>query len=162
MADKRNRTPFYGAVPTSKLQADHVFMEDGEDLQTYLDNFDPGTSAADYVVEEGTEDIWTYRKWNSGIAECWGTFQCVITGWNAWGSLYESASSTRYASFPTDLFNDPPVCVASHEGSNLGAFLETYLSATAERTPTYIHIRPSSAATPATLGINIYAKGTWK
>lgn len=25
----------------------------------------------DYVVEQGTSGIWTYRKWNSGIAECW-------------------------------------------------------------------------------------------
>ena len=27
----------------------------------------------DYVVEQGTSGIWTYRKWNSGIAECWLT-----------------------------------------------------------------------------------------
>ena len=30
----------------------------------------------DYVVEQGTKQstggIWTYRKWDSGIAECWG------------------------------------------------------------------------------------------
>ena len=25
----------------------------------------------DYVVEQGTQDAWTYRKWASGIAECW-------------------------------------------------------------------------------------------
>ena len=27
---------------------------------------------ADYVVEQGTIGNWTYRKWNSGVAECWG------------------------------------------------------------------------------------------
>ena len=37
MADKRNRTPFYGAVPTSKLNADHVFMADGSTLQEQAD-----------------------------------------------------------------------------------------------------------------------------
>ena len=37
MADTRNRTPFYGAVPTSKLQADHVFMADGSTLQEQAD-----------------------------------------------------------------------------------------------------------------------------
>lgn len=37
MADMRNRTPFYGAVPTSKLNADHVFMADGSTLQQYAD-----------------------------------------------------------------------------------------------------------------------------
>ena len=26
----------------------------------------------DYIVEQGTSGIWTYRKWASGIAECWG------------------------------------------------------------------------------------------
>lgn len=25
----------------------------------------------DYIVEQGTSGNWTYRKWNSGIAECW-------------------------------------------------------------------------------------------
>ena len=37
MADMRNRTPFYGAVPTSKLQADHVFFSDGSTLQEQAD-----------------------------------------------------------------------------------------------------------------------------
>lgn len=26
---------------------------------------------ADYVVEQGTSGGWAYRKWNSGVAECW-------------------------------------------------------------------------------------------
>lgn len=26
----------------------------------------------DYVVQQGASGIWTYRKWNSGFAECWG------------------------------------------------------------------------------------------
>ena len=37
MADNRNRTPFYGAVPTSKLNANHVFMADGSTLQEQAD-----------------------------------------------------------------------------------------------------------------------------
>jgi hypothetical protein len=28
-------------------------------------------NTADYVVEQGTQCDWTYRKWNSGFAECW-------------------------------------------------------------------------------------------
>lgn len=27
--------------------------------------------SVDYIVEEGTSGSWTYRKWNSGIYECW-------------------------------------------------------------------------------------------
>lgn len=40
----------------------------------------------DYVVEQGTNDIWTYRKWNSGVAECWGnvsTTPTTVNGNNA-------------------------------------------------------------------------------
>jgi len=29
----------------------------------------------DTVIEEGTIDGWEYRKWSSGIAECWGHFE---------------------------------------------------------------------------------------
>ena len=38
----------------------------------------------DYVVEQGTSGIWTYRKWNSGIAEYWGKEQnfTLETGWH--------------------------------------------------------------------------------
>lgn len=34
---------------------------------------DYATPPADYIVQRGTSGIWTYRKWNSGDAECWGT-----------------------------------------------------------------------------------------
>lgn len=37
----------------------------------------------DYVVASGTSGIWTYRKWNNGIAECWckqtlSDFSCSV------------------------------------------------------------------------------------
>lgn len=32
------------------------------------------TPNADYIVEQGTSGIWTYRKWASGVAECWGVY----------------------------------------------------------------------------------------
>lgn len=28
----------------------------------------------DYVIESGSNSQWTWQKWNSGIAECWGNF----------------------------------------------------------------------------------------
>lgn len=38
----------------------------------------------DYIVEQGTSGIWTYRKWNSGIGEYWGKEQgfTLDTGWH--------------------------------------------------------------------------------
>lgn len=36
--------------------------------------------AADYIVEQGTSGIWTYRKWASGVAECWLESELHLTG----------------------------------------------------------------------------------
>lgn len=33
-----------------------------------------GSVVSDFVVEEGTSGIWSYRKWSNGDAECWGMF----------------------------------------------------------------------------------------
>lgn len=42
---------------------------------------------ADYIVEQGISGIWTYRKWSSGIAECWGRAAdiTVPSGWSSTG-----------------------------------------------------------------------------
>lgn len=62
----------------------------------------------DCIVEQGTSGSWTYRKWNSGIAECWGTLSGTLapTG-NASGLSGLSVFSGSVA-FPTGLFVDIP------------------------------------------------------
>lgn len=66
----------------------------------------------DYIVEEGTSGIWTYRKWNSGIAECWGkSEQLSRTFNNPLGRGYYGAKYT--ATYPSSLFVDAPVVDAS-------------------------------------------------
>ena len=70
MADKRNRTPFYGAVPTYSLQADHVFMADGTSVQDALsENFE----LVDTITLEedvATIDITLNKKYKSLIIVC--------------------------------------------------------------------------------------------
>ena len=36
-----------------------------------LDGWVKTNNGSDFIVEQGTSDIWSYRKWASGIAECW-------------------------------------------------------------------------------------------
>ena len=52
-----------------------------------------GTDAQDYVVEHGTAtasdgSYWIYRKWNSGIAECWGRKKETKSQYDTMGSSY--------------------------------------------------------------------------
>lgn len=61
---------------------------------------------ADYVISEGTSGNWRYRKWASGVAECWGevTAKAAIT--DAIGSMYMKV--TDYFSWPNALFSEAP------------------------------------------------------
>ncbi len=41
----------------------------------------------DYVVAQGTSGIWTYRKWASGMAECWLRIEAEVDGGDGIPSL---------------------------------------------------------------------------
>lgn len=120
-------------------------------------------SSVDYIVEQGVDGIWTYRKWNSGIAECWGTHSWTVTSWGAWGNLYESNNS--YANYPTGLFISKPIVqiVPNCDNGAVGAAsVEVWTGHTAIRTPSFNFIRGNTGATNTTGAVNIYARGTWK
>ena len=42
----------------------------------------------DYVIAQGRSGIWTYRKWNSGFAECWCTASNKVATDTKWGNIY--------------------------------------------------------------------------
>lgn len=65
----------------------------------------------DYIVAEGTSGVWTYRKWNSGIAECWA---CVKpTKDEMVGGAVSEYDNKYYASYkiqPPFQFAREPYC----------------------------------------------------
>lgn len=85
--------------------------EDPEGLTSAWDvYFDEGKRIhggfEDYIVEQGTDGIWTYRKWNSGIAECWGyTEQALstVSAGNEFTCLGEDIP------LPNELFTAAPI-----------------------------------------------------
>lgn len=75
------------------------------------------SGGTDFVVEQGTDDIWTWRKWNSGIAECWGYTTAMTTNCNTtYGYQYYGAMVTR--AFPAGLFAQRPTLSASCDGGD--------------------------------------------
>lgn len=119
---------------------------------------------ADFIVEQGTSGIWTYRKWNSGIAECWGTHSWTVTQWGAWGSAYESNES--YVNYPTNLFISTPWFQATggcDETDHVGLMsIEVWTSGSNIRTPSIIGTRPSAITGSKTVVAHLQAKGRWK
>lgn len=70
--------------------------------------------ANDYVVEQGTDGVWNYRKWSSGVAECWGKTQFTVTT-TANDTVFQGVTDPIL--FPSGLFADVPIPTWSHYGN---------------------------------------------
>lgn len=58
---------------------------------------------ADFIVGQGITDGWTWRKWNSGIAECWCDYSYMPT---------TTGNEGVNVDYPFD-FNSPPIVTAN-------------------------------------------------
>lgn len=76
------------------------------------------TIVKDYIIENGSDGIWRYRKWNSGRIECWGekSWENVACTTSLAGG-YRSADQT--VALPSGLFpNSIASCQATMKGSS--------------------------------------------
>lgn len=123
---------------------------------------DTSVVGADYVVEQGTSGIWTYRKWESGIVECWGSLSCSnIAVDSAWGGVYESTG--QRLAFPDGVFTAAPdYCSITYGGGSEAALsIEIDSEPTASQTQRFYFTRGSSA-TITSAKVQIHAIGRWK
>ena len=114
----------------------------------------------DYITEEGTSGFWTYRKWSSGMAECWGKRTVDVNITTAWGTLYYG--SVLYTPWPFT-FAEKPACVVTTEygDDDLSAFVGSCGSASVGNAPTVLVCRPSSSSAQSCTLI-YHAFGKWK
>lgn len=96
-----------------------------QEVEDFIDSLlGQGSNIADFVVEEDTETIsgvvWTYRKWNSGIAECWSNHIALTVNFaqNIETNLYTTGYTyaVTYPSIFTSV--DSLICSASHGVTN--------------------------------------------
>ena len=64
-----------GAAVGKYSEEDYLF-----DIHSDWDLGLKGSRVMDFVQEQGTSGIWTYRKWYSGLYECWGTDMTAPSG----------------------------------------------------------------------------------
>lgn len=127
------------------------------DLTAVLNEVLP-VGATDYIVEYGTSGNWTYRKWNSGIAECWSSNNRTISSWTAWFSWYYGNPYNVAYTFPTGLFISAPTVTAT--GSGLATLLMAEGTVTSTSTCYYYPIRPDNLGSG--MVVHVYAIGRWK
>lgn len=124
-----------------------------------------GDIPGDCIVEQATKGIWTYRKWNSGIAECW----CVLgnqtlSSWSTWGSWYVKDYVFPSQTFPFTFTAVPSVVASQHHVSGTACDFAIYSDGktTTTATASYSAFRPATTSATVYLSIAIHAFGKWK
>lgn len=112
---------------------------------------------SDYVVAYGRSGEWTYRKWNSGISECWRQDSGRINHYTTWNGFNVFSGS---ADWPTGLFvANPIVTYSCYIGSGYAIAARGALSTT---TQFKREAFGSDGGSNLPFYIDIYAIGKWK
>ena len=117
---------------------------------------------SDFIVAQGTSGIWTYRKWSSGFAECWGVVNKTLTesDWEEWGELCEAEMVTGHA-YPFT-FKEVPREFATLHG-NAGGFIDSNAwGMSTSTTGSYWVVRPHALTGSYGYNLDLYIAGRWK
>ena len=132
--------------------------QDSDNLAATISSIASAPAAADYITESGTSGGWTYRKWNSGLAECWGRyFGNVNAAANNWSGYYYSGA----------IEVDFPFAFKSIESIHFDGGSNDYLNfarnfASTLRQARFLIIGHSADATNVGIDVSISVKGRWK
>ncbi len=119
---------------------------------------------ADYIVEKGTSNGWQYRKWNSGVAECWRDLSVSGKACStAVGSWFRTASLSVGA-YPFTFTAAPNLQMQFETFAGTGGLVWSTGTAgsTPKTQPANIYIIRMASAASITGTVHYYAIGKWK
>lgn len=120
-----------------------------------------GLPVIDFIVEQGTSGIWTYRKWNSGVAECWGTTsEITVTGCESWGSIYIADGVIPEQTYPFN-FIEIPKCTITPKLISYNFWIYPFKKGTVSNTGKYSIARGTDASNFA-IQADLYVIGKWE
>lgn len=131
----------------------------------------PAGGGVDYVTEQGLTGKWMWRKWASGIAEMWATFdtdKLEMTS-QTWGALYTAswmglAANKKAREYPFAFIENPVVSATPTVTSGniwLATNTENNLGTRLTHAPAYQCVRASDA-TVNNPQISYYVVGRYK
>ena len=122
------------------------------------------SGGGDVVVEQGEKNGWIYRKWQSGVAECWKTLTHTTAIATAWGTLYSGTATTRQT-YPFVFAQKPTEQVTLTAGLYQAILYPEKNGNGVNGTNSsgcYNVCRPSALDTQSEYYLNFYVVGTWK
>lgn len=141
----------------SEATADNKMVELDDDWSLVM----KGKAVTDFIIEQGASGDWFYRKWNSGIAECWLRKNVWGNCNTAWGSMYISEFSSGAVPYPFE-FTAIPVETVTVKAGTWSAFVYTVAENTATTTGEYKVARPAVAVSPFNARYSFYVIGNLK
>lgn len=127
-----------------------------ENLGVTLENL----GAADYIIAEGTTDIWEWRKWASGKAECCCRINFAnLTCDKEWGGMY--CTAVQYIGDYPFAFTKTPAIFANLMGGRDGITVLNGYGNTTQPSKVYL-LRPDKITTAFDLACSFKAEGRWK
>ena len=109
---------------------------------------------------------WTYRKWSSGLLECWCSVPISTTVNTAWGNMYVATVSNIYKTdlaYPVQPTATPVITVTLGAGGTKGMLIaDNSYAADNVSTGRYNIASPVSITSSTTFRLNYYIRGRWK
>lgn len=116
----------------------------------------------DFLIERDTSGIWTYEKWASGKAVCYGKKNYGTMATHAWGYLFETDGMN--IDFPSGLFIENPqvMHIDFLYGGGIGGFIERGAVVPTKDSIGEFCVARASQLTYSNLTIGFYIVGKWK
>ena len=129
---------------------------DGETLWADL----PSIGGADYVIDFGSIDGWTYQKWASGIARCWCTKQTGLLNLSGTSVIYKQDDAIKQSSYPI-VFTTVPCETVTVQSNSAILWAASKIKNTESSSGAYAII--STDISPGISGtVSIHVEGFWK
>lgn len=116
-----------------------------------------GSDCKDYIKEQGTASGWSYRKWNSGIYECWRTISTSPNINTAWGNQYCGIVSA--INYPVTFSEKPEEVVTLGTTQDFWGMLSPNGDNTKAVSRSYAIIRPNRSS-DTRYSMTYYVKGS--
>ena len=158
---------------TTNLNLIKYELTDNVTPSGYNDNFDTIDTQitglkVDFIVAQGIENGWIYRRWNSGVAECWRNVEhSNISVTTAWGSIYETPEAYGAPNYPFTFIETPIVNLnvqktTSTSGSYAIMGIERGSSSASTTSPGSWYYLRATSGTGITVTTSIYVIGRWR
>lgn len=125
----------------------------------YFNQIYIGGNPVSVIEEEGTSGIWTYRKWSSGVAECWAKITQTVTPGDAWEGTLNLAPYVITVTTPIEFTGIDCVNASVYVGNG-----HTITSSVSATLPNKIFIPALSVYMTGQQECNayVYVMGRWK